>query len=134
MNTGTRVCDLFSAAKQSGYLLNKATFSPMDQLILNDGVVWDLRCSGLIGSHNSANGTSVGLGMGSPISNSCRPVHKFDKFQDIVSGVFHPNGLEVIIGSSVWDLRTWRLLHTIQALDRLEVQFNASLDVIYAGK
>ncbi|CAH8520776.1 unnamed protein product [Heterobilharzia americana] len=125
LTTGSRVSDLFSAVKQSGYVLNKATFSPSDHLVLNDGVVWDLRCSGMFSSNFSSSLQHPGT--------SSRPIHKFDKFQDIVSGVFHPNGLEIIIGSAVWDLRTWRLLHTIQALDRLEVQFNASYDVIYAG-
>lgn len=96
-------------------MLNKATFSPTDQLVLNDGVVWDLRC-----------------GSGSALGDS-EPVHKVDKFQHLVSGVFHPNGLEIIVGSAVWDMRTWRLLRTVQALDRLEVQFNATKDVIYAG-
>ncbi|TNN08815.1 DDB1- and CUL4-associated factor 1 [Schistosoma japonicum] len=125
LTTRTRVADLFSAVKQSGYILNKATFSPSDHLVLNDGVVWDLRCTGLLPTNFSNSLQYPGT--------SSRPIHKFDKFQDIVSGVFHPNGLEIIIGSAVWDLRTWRLLHTIQALDRLEVQFNASFDVIYAG-
>ncbi|KAG5451598.1 DDB1- and CUL4-associated factor 1 [Clonorchis sinensis] len=124
LGTGARIADLFSAAKQSGYMLNKATFSPSDQLVLNDGVVWDLRCSGTISYQNTSAIHPGGF---------CRPVHKIDKLQDIVSGVFHPNGLEIIVGSAVWDVRTWRLLHTIQALDRLEVQFNATQDVIYAG-
>ncbi|OON18521.1 LisH [Opisthorchis viverrini] len=124
LGTGARIADLFSAAKQSGYMLNKATFSPSDQLVLNDGVVWDLRCSGTI-SYQTTSAIHPG--------GFCRPVHKIDKLQDIVSGVFHPNGLEIIVGSAVWDVRTWRLLHTIQALDRLEVQFNATQDVIYAG-
>ncbi|THD20911.1 HIV-1 Vpr-binding protein [Fasciola hepatica] len=123
LTTGTRVADLFSAVKQSGYVLNKATFSPSDQLVLNDGVIWDLRCTGTLPAPSGS--------LHSGYFN--RPVHKIDKLQDIVSGVFHPNGLEIIVGSAVWDVRTWRLLHTIQALDRLEVQFNATKDVIYAG-
>ncbi|VDP90175.1 unnamed protein product [Echinostoma caproni] len=123
LTTGSRVADLFSAVKQSGYVLNKATFSPSDQLVLNDGVIWDLRCTGTLSAPNGS--------LHSGYFN--RPVHKIDKLQDIVSGVFHPNGLEIIVGSAVWDVRTWRLLHTIQALDRLEAQFNATKDVIYAG-
>ncbi len=82
-----------------------------DKLVLNDGVLWDLRCA-----------------------SASRPVHKIDKFQDLVSGVFHPNGLEVVVGSAVWDIRTWRLLHTVQALDKLEVRFSEDSEVIYAGK
>ncbi|CAL8080772.1 unnamed protein product [Calicophoron daubneyi] len=124
LNSGTRVADLFSAVKQSGYVLNKATFSPSDQLVLNDGVIWDLRCTGTLPDMSNAPSYQGSL---------YHPVHKIDKLQDIVSGVFHPNGLEIIVGSAVWDVRTWRLLHTVQALDRLEVQFNATQDVIYAG-
>uniref|UniRef100_A0A5K3FKM0 LisH domain-containing protein n=2 Tax=Mesocestoides corti TaxID=53468 RepID=A0A5K3FKM0_MESCO len=111
--TGQRIADLFSSVKQSDYIMNKATFSVDDRLVLNDGVVWDTRCSGSV--------------------SSPRPVHKIDKFQDLVSGVFHPNGLEVVVGSAVWDMRTWRLLHTVQALDKLEVTFSDNSDVIYAG-
>ncbi|KAL3315773.1 hypothetical protein Ciccas_005590 [Cichlidogyrus casuarinus] len=115
------VCDLetssilrlYSPTKHSGYMLNKATFSIDDNLVLNDGVIWDIRCA---------------QSMSGP-----RPLHKLDKFQDLVSGRFHPNQLEIIVGSAVWDMRTWRLLHTIQALDRLEVQFSPNHDVIYAG-
>lgn len=100
--------------KQSEYLRNKATFSMDDNLVLNDGVVWDIRCAGA--------------------TSSCRPVHKIDKFQDIISGVFHPNGLEIVVGSAVWDMRTWRLLHTVQALDKLETIFSENGEIIYAGR
>ncbi|CAH8611913.1 unnamed protein product [Dicrocoelium dendriticum] len=126
LRTGARIADLFSAAKQSGYMLNKATFSPCDQLVLNDGVVWDLRCCAGTSSYRSNGLIQPG--------SLYAPVHKIDKLQNLVSGVFHPNGLEIIVGSAVWDVRTWRLLHTIQALDRLEIQFNATKDVIYAGE
>nr|CDS14991.1 protein vprbp [Echinococcus granulosus] len=113
LTTGQRVIDLFSSVKQSDYLMNKATFSVDDHLVLNDGVVWDIRCPGS--------------------GSTTRPVHKIDKFQDVVSGVFHPNGLEIVVGSAVWDMRTWRLLHTVQALDKLEVTFSENAEVIYAG-
>lgn len=109
--------------------MNKATFSMDDSLILNDGVVWDLRCGGS-SINQRAHNSVLAVGGGS----SYRPVHKIDKFQDLVSGVFHPNGLEVVVGSAVWDMRTWKLLHTIQALDRLEVKFTENADVIYAGR
>ncbi len=36
---------------------------------------------------------------------------QFDQFQtDHTSGCFHPHGLEVILNSEVWDLRTLKLL------------------------
>ena len=51
------------------YTKNRATFSPLDELVLSDGVLWD-----------------VGSG---------KEIHKLDKLNQTLSGVFHPNGLEV---------------------------------------
>ncbi|KAL7063397.1 hypothetical protein AAHC03_01269 [Spirometra sp. Aus1] len=129
LTTGTKIADLFSSVKQSDYILNKATFSMDDNLVLNDGVVWDLRCSGSV-DHYRKGLSSLQATASGPAH---RPIHKIDKFQDLVSGVFHPNGLEVIVGSAVWDMRTWRLLHTVQALDRMEARFTENVDAIYAG-
>lgn len=61
------------------YSKNKATFNYTDQLILNDGILWDVR--------------------------SPTPLHKFDKFNEYISGVFHPNNSEIIANSEIWDLR-----------------------------
>ncbi|KAM3179601.1 hypothetical protein ACTXT7_000336 [Hymenolepis weldensis] len=105
------ITELFSSAKQSEYEANKATFSMDDHLVLNDGVVWDVR--------SRVTPTS--------------PVHKIDKFQDVISGVFHPNGMEIIVSSAVWDMRTWRLLRTVQALDKFESTFSEKADIIYAA-
>lgn len=52
-----------------------ACSSPGDELVLNDGILWDMRSKKLL--------------------------HKFDKFNDYVSGVFHPSGLEIISNSEV---------------------------------
>lgn len=52
-----------------------ACCSPGDELVLNDGILWDMRSKKLL--------------------------HKFDKFNDYVSGVFHPSGLEIISNSEV---------------------------------
>ncbi len=43
--------------------------------MLNDGVMWDVRTS--------------------------QAIHKFDKFNMNISGVFHPNGLEVIVNTEI---------------------------------
>lgn len=51
------------------YTKNRATFNPTDDLILSDGVLWDVK--------------------------SGKEIHKFDKLNQTISGVFHPNGLEV---------------------------------------
>lgn len=54
----------------------RATFDPSDELVLNDGILWDPRIP-------------------------TRPIHKFDKLNTANSGVFHPHGSEVIINSEV---------------------------------
>jgi HIV-1 Vpr-binding protein len=66
---------LFDANRANNYMLNRATFNPTDELVLNDGVLWDVR--------------------------SGKSIHKFDKFNPNISGVFHPMGLEIIINSEV---------------------------------
>lgn len=60
------------------YFKNKATFNPTDELILNDGVLWDVR--------------------------SASVVHKFDKFNKSINGIFHPNGWEIIANSEIVSL------------------------------
>jgi HIV-1 Vpr-binding protein len=51
------------------YTKNRDIYSPKDDLILSDGVLWDV--------------------------NSGKEIHKLDKLNQTLSGVFHPNGLEV---------------------------------------
>lgn len=80
VSTGQRILKLFEANKANNYRENRATFNPTDELVLNDGVLWDIR--------------------------SGKSIHKFDKFNDNISGVFHPMGLEIIINSEVVSF-TW---------------------------
>jgi DDB1- and CUL4-associated factor 1 len=87
------------------YNKNRATFCPTDELILSDGVLWDFK--------------------------SGQQIHKFDKLNNTLSGVFHPNGLEVVSNTEVWDLRTFHLLRTIPALDQCQVKFSPQ-NVLYA--
>jgi HIV-1 Vpr-binding protein len=98
---------LYHKDMSNSYTRNQATFNYTDDLVLNDGVLWDI--------------------------DSGKPIHKFDKFNPSVSGVFHPMGMEVIINSEVWDLRTFRLLHTVPGLDKCNVRFNHSGDVIFGA-
>ena len=74
-------------------------------MILCDGVLWDYRVP--------------------------KQIHKFDKLNQSLSGVFHPNGLEIISNTEVWDIRTFHLLRTVPQLDQSQVMFNTEGDVIF---
>ncbi|XP_055318555.1 protein mahjong isoform X3 [Sitodiplosis mosellana] len=103
LNTGQAVRQ-FKPTIYNQYSKNRATYYPTDELILSDGVLWDVR--------------------------SEKEIHKFDKLNQAISGVFHPNGLEVVSNTEVWDLRTFHLLRTVPTLDQCLVTFSP-LDVIY---
>lgn len=109
-NTGT-ILDTYDKEEIAcNYKYNCATFSYDDKLILSDGLLWDVRKS------------------------QTSPIHKFDKFNPTVSGVFHPNGIEVIINTEVWDIRNFGLLRTVPAFDQCTLLFNRSRSVIYSTK
>lgn len=104
INTGQSIRSL-NPTIFNQYNKNRATFCPTDELVLSDGVLWDFRSS--------------------------QQIHKFDKLNNTLSGVFHPNGLEVVSNTEVWDLRTFHLLRTIPALDQCQVKFSPQ-NVMYA--
>jgi HIV-1 Vpr-binding protein len=91
------------------YLKNRATFDPYDELILSDGVLWDFK--------------------------SGKEVHKFDKLNENLSGVFNPrSGLEIIANTEIWDVRTFHLLKTVRQLDQCLLKFTNDGSVIYGVK
>ena len=103
--TGQKIREL-KPVNSNNYAKNRATFDPSDELILNDGVIFDVR-------------------MG-------REIKKLDKLNQNLNGVFHPNGLEILSNSEVWDIRTFHLLKTVPELDQCEVKFTNNADIIYA--
>ncbi|XP_039287323.1 DDB1- and CUL4-associated factor 1 [Nilaparvata lugens] len=105
ITTGRKIMTL-QPSKSNEYDKNRATFSPTDELVLSDGVLWDI--------------------------NSGKEIHKLDKLNQTLSGVFHPNGLEVVSNTEVWDLRTFHLLRTVSSLDHCEVIFSPTGTAIYA--
>ncbi|KAH9488203.1 DDB1- and CUL4-associated factor 1 [Bulinus truncatus] len=107
-STSSVVQTFFDEKKANNYQYNEATFSPTDDLILNDGNLWDVR--------------------------SGKMIQKFEKLNRYSSGCFHPHGLEVVINSGIWDMRMFRILHTVPALNRCQITFNHNGDVLYAIK
>ena len=80
--TGNRILTFNNPNSSNNCSKNLATFNPTDDLVLNGGVLWDV--------------------------NGNRVIHKFDMFNDFVSGVFNPSGLEIIINSEIVSLHLAR--------------------------
>ncbi|XP_018331272.1 DDB1- and CUL4-associated factor 1 isoform X2 [Agrilus planipennis] len=105
VNTGLAISRLVPTVSNN-YTRNKATFSPFDDLVLSDGVLFDV--------------------------NTSQQIHKLDKLNQMQSGVFHPNGLEIVSNTEVWDIRTFQLLKTVPVLNQCEVTFSPVNSAIYA--
>ena len=84
VHTGQIVSTFENENLSNKYNKNKATFNVSDELVLNDGVLWDVRTSSSI--------------------------HKFDKFNQNISGVFHPNGWEIISNSEIVSFSAGKLI------------------------
>ena len=104
VNTGKQV-RLLKPKYSNEYNHNRACFDPTDELILCDGVLWDYRMK--------------------------REVHKLDKLNQNLSGVFHPSGLEIISNTEVWDIRTFHLQRTVPQLDQCRIVFSSSGEIMY---
>lgn len=85
--TGHKILTLHDSNNTNNYSKNLASFNPTDDLVLNDGVLWDVKGK--------------------------RVIHKFDKFNNFVSGVFHPSGLEIIINSEIVSLKKYQSLTSL---------------------
>ena len=48
-----------------------------------------------------------------------------------MDGWFHPNGVEIILNSQVWDVRTFKLLRTVPTLNDCKVKVSGSGDFIF---
>mmetsp|Transcript_4250 Transcript_4250/g.15280 ORF Transcript_4250/g.15280 Transcript_4250/m.15280 type:complete len:1645 (+) Transcript_4250:199-5133(+) len=95
---------------QMGYpatLRSMATFSPDNNLVLWGDMLWDSRV---------------------PTDS----LHSFDQFSEFSSSCFHPAGNEVIVNSEVWDLRTYKLLHSVPSLEGTVLSFSYDAKIIYA--
>ncbi|TDH71927.1 hypothetical protein CCR75_006908 [Bremia lactucae] len=106
--TGDVLCELKDTSRSNDYgAETNCCFSPCDGTILTDGMLWDARIP-------------------------TRALYKFDKLSNVGCGIFHPSGNEVIVNSAVWDLRTYRLLRMVPALDKCNIKFNTSGSVLFA--
>jgi len=86
-----------------------ACFSPYDDVVLTNACLWDYR-------------------------RSSKPLHRFDRLSQVGVSTFNPNGLEVIINSEVWDLRTLKLLTTCPPLREAKVlKFSPDKQVMFVG-
>ncbi len=85
------------------------SFSPAENhLLLCNGVLWDDREPSV--------------------------VHRFDRLSHGGSnfGAFHPNGNDVLLDGTVWDLRTHSLRTMMPGVEHCAVKFSACGDVLYA--
>uniref|UniRef100_K3WVW4 Uncharacterized protein n=1 Tax=Globisporangium ultimum (strain ATCC 200006 / CBS 805.95 / DAOM BR144) TaxID=431595 RepID=K3WVW4_GLOUD len=106
--TGSVLSELKDSMRSNEYgFETNCYFSPCDGSILTDGMLWDSRIP-------------------------TRALYKFDKLSNVGYGFFHPGGNEVIINSAVWDLRTYKLLRMVPALDKCNITFNGNGNVLYA--
>lgn len=91
-----------------GALESGARWSPCEDLVLNDNVLWDPRAP--------------------------RVLHAFDKLTaaSVPSGYFSPGGTEVIINQGIWDLRTFKLVRTCPYFQYAALTFSRDGRAVYA--
>ncbi|KAL1514105.1 hypothetical protein ABEB36_003422 [Hypothenemus hampei] len=109
INTGQSILKL-APQLSNLYTKNKATFSWNDELVLTDGVLFDV--------------------------HSGQMINRLDKLNQTQNGVFHPNGLEIISNTEVWDIRmekrSLHLLKTVPVLNQCCIIFSPVNSALYA--
>lgn len=106
IQTLSPVIELMNTMIHDKHSIMKPCFSPDGALLLNNSTIWDCR--------------------------QPKPIHKFDKFSKAGPEVFSSNGLEIIIGTEIWDVRSFKLLKTCPSLEKTTVKFNREGDVMFA--
>ena len=112
-----------SRAERAGRSALSAAWSPSDDLVMWGSTLWDLRVPKV---RRTTPRPLPNKGLCTAIKWSCmwhssnsvsffsllwiQAIHQFDQFTDLQTGCFHPRGLEIILNSEVWDMRTLRLL------------------------
>lgn len=109
LQSGATVYNIVDQDNMQSYDRPQISFVGDDEhLLVFDGKLWDIR------------------------SSQC--VHRFDKLSNSGMTAVHPCKPEILIDSSVWDLRTFNLAQTIPILDGCKMNFNTVHSVLFAHK
>ena len=97
---------------------NRANFNSNSTLVLSDTAIFDVRVP-----YRSAVSFAVRA-----------PTHRMETFRDHYRSTFHPNDVNAVIDSGVWDLRAPHVpvIATVPALEGTIASFDATGRVIYA--
>jgi len=67
-------------------------------------------------------------------ANTSKKINTFMDFGNEETACFHPNNTEYIKGQYVWDLRTFKLLHTVKDFKESNLAFNFTGSAIYSAQ
>ena len=107
LGTGNEIVKLNNPKLSSCYWWHRASFAPDSaNTVLHDGLLWDVR--------------------------SRKVIHKFDKLSDYGRCTFRPDGTQVVLDGSVWDIRTFKLFVTTPIFEAAIVMFDSKSSVAYS--
>ncbi|KAJ4456410.1 putative DDB1-CUL4 associated factor [Paratrimastix pyriformis] len=109
-----------------------AVFSPCDQFVFSDGVLWDVRSGGIVHKVRPDRLQFCARAHSRPAPQHCRFPPVREDLRSTRNGLFHPNGLHLILESEVWDARTFQLVTTCPALKGADMGFTSGGSVIFA--